>query len=114
MNVIVAGSRDITDDTIVFWAINSSGFNVSKVLSGRCYGVDRCGERWAHRKRIPVDYYSDTPGGRDERHKQMCKEADALVAVWDGKSPGTKAMILEARRQRLKIYVLRIDRDGKT
>jgi hypothetical protein len=35
----------------------------------------------------------------------MAKYADALIAVWDGKSRGTKNMIDEAKKLGLKVYV---------
>ena len=35
--------------------------------------------------------------------------ADALIAIWDGKSRGTKNMIDYATKKGLKVYVERID-----
>lgn len=35
----------------------------------------------------------------------MAKQADALVAVWDGESRGTKHMIDIARKEGLEVYV---------
>jgi hypothetical protein len=35
----------------------------------------------------------------------MAKYADALIAVWDGKSRGTQHMIKEMRRVNKKVYV---------
>ena len=35
----------------------------------------------------------------------MAANADALVAVWDGVSPGTKNMIAQARLQGLRVHV---------
>ena len=39
------------------------------------------------------------------RNEEMADMADALIAIWDGSSPGTKHMIEVARRRGLKIYV---------
>ena len=41
------------------------------------------------------------------RNEQMAKEADALIAFWDGKSKGTKHMIDIARSKGLLIRVIR-------
>ena len=40
-----------------------------------------------------------------DRNEQMGDYADALIAVWDGKSPGTKNMIANAKRLGLLVYV---------
>lgn len=39
------------------------------------------------------------------RNIEMAKFADSLLALWDGKSKGTKHMIDEARRRGLKVWV---------
>jgi hypothetical protein len=40
-----------------------------------------------------------------KRNAEMAKDADALIALWDGYSKGTAHMIDEARRQKLRIHV---------
>jgi len=40
--------------------------------------------------------------------RQMAEYADALIAVWDGKSRGTRNMIDEAARKNLKLFVHKI------
>jgi hypothetical protein len=39
----------------------------------------------------------------------MAEYADALIAIWDGESRGTKNMIEEATKRGLRVYVKRID-----
>ena len=38
----------------------------------------------------------------------MAEYADALVALWDGRSRGTKNMIDEAMKRELKVFVLKV------
>lgn len=103
MKVIVAGSRDITDIEKVANAIELSGFQVTEVVSGTARGVDLLGENWARYKDIPVKRF---PADWDKhgkaagmiRNAQMAEYADALVAVWDGLSRGTKNMIETMRK----------------
>jgi hypothetical protein len=38
----------------------------------------------------------------------MAEYADALIAIWDGESRGTKNMIEEATKRNLSVYVKRI------
>ena len=35
----------------------------------------------------------------------MAQYADALVAVWDGVSPGTKGMILEMKKLKKLVFI---------
>jgi hypothetical protein len=111
MRTIIAGTRDakitmkfITD--LIGW----SGIGVSEVVSG-CSGiVDLYGEKWARFVGIPVKSFPAdwTAYGRKAgpiRNRMMAEYAEALIAVWDGKSRGTKNMIEEARKRGLKVYV---------
>lgn len=112
MRVIVAGSRGFTheDYETVENACLMSGYWFSTVLCGLAEGVDRLGEEFAKRMSIPVEYYpADWKqfGGRAGimRNGAMAKNADALVAVWDKKSPGTEHMIQAARLRGLLVHV---------
>lgn len=110
MRVIVAGSRGVSDYEKVSGAIASSGFDVSEIVSGGARGVDALGERYAfdHGKPLKVFRAEWEKYGRSagiKRNVVMARNADALVAVWDGKSRGTKHMIDEAQRVGLMVYV---------
>lgn len=39
----------------------------------------------------------------------MAERSNALIAFWDGKSPGTKSMIEIAKNKGIKIAIVRID-----
>ncbi len=113
MRTIIAGSRDITDIRIVDAAIKSSGFRITSVVCGMCKGPDLFGKELAERAGVPVDEKPaqwringvlDRSAGY-KRNVEMSKVADALIAIWDGKSPGTKHMIDIANAARLKVYI---------
>ena len=110
MKVIIAGSRAIRDTTPVLEAIYESGFEISEVVCGMAQGVDRIGQLLAVRAMIPVkEFPADwrrlgKSAGR-ARNWEMARYADALIAVWDGKSGGTRHMIEAARKQGLKVFV---------
>lgn len=113
MKTIVAGSRDITDPDTIREAIVNSGIEVTEVVCGCARGVDYLGRDWAKGNSIrvtlfPADWsnYGKSAGYR--RNVDMADYADALVAVWDGKSRGTKHMIDIADAKGLRIYVHRI------
>ncbi len=110
MKVIVAGSRDVTDYATVQQAIARSGFPVTRVISGAARGVDQLGERWAKDHALPLlrmpaewNVYGRSAGYR--RNEDMAGVADALIAIWDGHSPGTRHMIETARRRGLRVFV---------
>jgi len=116
MRVIIAGSRDITDIAHVVQAIDESGWadEITCVISGTARGVDRLGEQWAECcdiaiERFPADWARLGKAAGHLRNAEMAEHADALIALWDGKSPGTKGMIQIATRKGLKVFVYRTD-----
>lgn len=114
MKVIIAGTRTIKDAALLEKAIEESGFAITHVIHGGAKGVDTLAAQWASAKRIPTSVYlADWTGyGKAAgpiRNGDMLKEADALVAVWNGESPGTANMIRQAMNAGLRTYVSRID-----
>ena len=110
MRTIIAGSRSITDYAVVEEAVRASGFEPSVVLWGGAGGVDALGKHWAEVRGLPwepffADWERHGRGAGPIRNQKMANNADALIAVWDGKSHGTKDMIAKAKRRGLKVYV---------
>lgn len=113
MKVIIAGSRTITHYEDVWDAVKDSGFGFTEVVSGGAKGVDQLGEQWAHEHGVPIvrfipewTKYGHAAGPM--RNDKMARYAEALVAVWDGESRGTKNMIELATRYNLKVYVSKL------
>jgi YspA, cpYpsA-related SLOG family len=110
MRTIIAGSRLIINPNVVEEAIKRCGWKPSVVLSGHAMGVDRLGEQWAEDNGVVVELYPAEWGkyGKSAGYKRnvlMADNADALVAVWDGKSRGTGHMIRIARDRGLSVFV---------
>ena len=118
-NVIVAGSRS-------FKGIDASKYLTRKldkvlgtlitdveIVSGHCpTGADALGEDYAKLRGLPLKTFPadwDNPKlGRSAgfvRNNQMASYADALVAFWDGESPGTDHMIKISRIKGLQVRV---------
>jgi hypothetical protein len=110
MKTIIAGGRDIHDYQLVLDAIKESQFPISTVVSGGAKGIDALGEKYAHEMVLPLNVYEADweKNGRAAgpiRNRKMAENAGALIAVWDGKSRGTKNMIETARKLGLLVYV---------
>jgi len=80
------------------------------VLSGSARGADHIGELWAeahnvYTEKYPAkwDLYGKSAGYK--RNTIMASNAEALIALWDGHSPGTKHMIDIAHRHDLLVYI---------
>ena len=87
--------------------------DITIVVSGGAPGVDTLGEQYADEMNIPVHVYEadwDKHGraAGPIRNRKMAENAEALIALWDGKSKGTKNMIETATKKGLMVYVKRI------
>ena len=98
MKVIVAGSRTIQDNASISKAIKSTGLKITEMGSGNARGVDTIAENYASVHHIPFtnfpayyDLYGKPAGAI--RNDKIVAWADALVAVWDGQSSGTRDLI---------------------
>ena len=112
MKIIIAGSRDVTKYSDVFQAVYESSWidKITEVVSGRARGVDKLGEEFAKDREIPVALFPadwNTYGKRAGylRNEDMAHYADALIAVWDGKSKGTRHMIDFMKMLNKPVYI---------
>lgn len=114
LRVIIAGGRDIHDYQLVLDAIDECQFPIATVVSGGAKGVDALGEKYAVEHNVKLNIYEadwETHGraAGPIRNRKMAENADALIAIWDGKSRGTKNMIETAEKKGLLVYVKRTD-----
>lgn len=111
MKVIVAGSRDIEEYEIVKDAISQSGFYITMLVSGMARGVDRLAVQFALKYGIKIEeHYPEwnkygKKAGCLRNIKMLDSGAEALIAVWDGKSKGTAHIIREAKKRNVPIFV---------
>ena len=113
LRVIIAGGRDIHDYNLVKEAIAECQFPIATVVSGGAKGVDAMGEQYAEEMNLklniyPADWETHGRAAGPIRNRKMAENADALIAIWDGKSRGTKNMIETATKLGLLVYVKRI------
>jgi DNA polymerase III epsilon subunit-like protein len=132
--VIIAGSRSIKDYKLVKQLVDeiveANKLEVSHVISGRAYGVDRLGEQWATERGVDIDYM---PADWDDvsvpnavvkynqrgvaynavaghlRNEEMAKKGDILILIHDGESTGSLDMLNRAKKHGLTVFVKEVD-----
>lgn len=103
--VLVTGSRSIADIDISEYLKN-----IDVLLTGGAKGVDSLAITYAEKNGIKhieilpnyAKYNRAAPVIRDEEMVKMC---DRVVAIWDGKSKGTKHTIDFAKKYRKPIDI---------
>jgi len=113
VKTIICGSRTVTGWQHVAAAIEECPWEITAVISGHALGVDRLGEEYATETFLPLevyparwDLYGNSAGRL--RNEWMLGKAEAVLAVWDGESPGTKHMIRIAEREKIPVHVYRV------
>lgn len=107
MKLMVIGSRNIADFDLSPYILD----NVDTIISGGANGVDRLAEQYADLHRLSkyilrprYELYGRAAPLR--RNEQMVDMADAVIAVWDGSSKGTRYTIQYAKKTGKPITVV--------
>ena|GEM_PF-5270675 len=108
MKTIIVAPRSQECYPEVCRVMASLGWTVTEVVCAG--GVDMIAARWAAEQALPVsrfaaDWTAHGPAATSKRDRKMLEYAEALVAVWDGWSPGTKHLIREAGNRGLRVHV---------
>jgi hypothetical protein len=113
MKIIIAGSRTFDDFALLEKTMDAITRKLKKViiLSGTAAGADTLGENWAYSRwhtvmRYHPDWDKDGKVAGVIRNREMVKNADGLVAFWDGSSPGTKDVIAKAKKKGIRVKVV--------
>ena len=98
MKIVVAGNRTYKNHQHIYAVLNSIVQKSDILLQGGAQGVDAVASTWARTYGIACqtveaewDKFGSAAGRL--RNRQMALRADALIAFWDGESPGTGSMI---------------------
>lgn len=115
--VIVAGSRMFSDYMYLRAVMDVLLSRYEKkniqIICGLAKGADACGERYAKERGLSIHYFQAEwkkygKAAGPIRNEEMAQNADALVAFWDGKSPGTRNMIEMAKKYHLQVRIKKI------
>jgi hypothetical protein len=126
MRIIIAGSRNMTDYSLMklTWTeyIQRHGLKAEEltIISGGAAGADKLAERLAKETGIAcrimkADWEAHGKSAGQIRNNAMAKAAGPapdgrLLAYWDGESPGTEGMIRSAKRAGLHVEIVRLQR----
>lgn len=110
MRIMVSGSRWIEDAPAVEFELRNYITPKDIVITGGCRGIDLIAYDFAQRmfaKNVVFKAYWDKHGGAAGpiRNAEMAKDADILIAFWDGVSRGTKSAIDEARKNYVETHI---------
>lgn len=112
--VIIAGGRDFNNYEFLERVCNYKLQNKTniEIVSGGAKGADCYGEMYAAENNLPkkvflADWERYGKSAGPIRNREMAEYADALIAFWDGGSPGTKNMIEVAKELGLGVHVER-------
>ena len=113
--VIIAGGRDFNNYPGLAKAMDQLLANVTDeivIVCGMAQGADRLGEQYGKERGYSIRYFPADWDGKGRgagfiRNEEMAKNADALVAFWDGKSMGTRHMISAAKSHGLRVRVVK-------
>jgi hypothetical protein len=108
MKVVVSGSRTIQQDAEIRRTLSRIfkwlNFMPSQIVSGGAAGPDKSGESYAvmcgiELVKMPANWAKNGKAAGPIRNRQMAEYADLAIVFWDGKSAGTKNMIMEMSKQ---------------
>ena len=94
MKIAVIGSRNFTDQDILYRELNDIKDKIELVISGGASGTDTLAENWAVVNNIPVkiikpDWENYGRSAGIVRNKQIIESCEYCYAFWDEKSKGT-------------------------
>lgn len=100
MKLIVAGGRDFQDYRRLVKILDGihTKHTIQEVVCGKARGADTLGEDWARVVGVtvaefPADWDLHGRAAGHIRNRGMGDYATHLIAMWDGRSRGTKGMI---------------------
>lgn len=111
--VIVAGSRSFDNYDLMKMKLDYYFSNFTPtIICGEARGADTLGKKYAIENKInilsfPADWNKDGKKAGYLRNERMAKEADYLIAFWDGKSKGTQHMIETMRKMGKPVRIVK-------
>ncbi len=111
MKIAVVGSRNLTDIIISKYIPEGT----TEIITGGAKGIDTLAEKYADKNNITKtvikpEYEKYGIHAPLVRNKEIVEKADLIIAIWDGKSKGTKSTIDYAMKlnKKIDLYIVKI------
>ena len=108
MRIAIIGSRNLNVDISTFIPLETT-----EIISGGAKGIDTLVERYADKHNIPKqiikpEYEKYGKAAPLRRNEAIVNEANMIIAIWDGKSNGTKFTINYAKKigKTVEVYIV--------
>lgn len=110
--IAVVGSRDFDDFPRLTRVLDGIKALEFRLVSGGARGADRLAEDYARMRGIdiivlPAEWEKHGLSAGKRRNQLIVNVADAMIAFWDGRSKGTKDVMLRARIKGIPVHVVR-------
>lgn len=117
MRLAVIGTRSFHDKQIVFGYLDKMRQESDccwTIVTGGAQGADKLAAEYARIHKLPLivfrpDWVTHGKKAGPLRNRQIINESDAVVAFWDGVSPGTKSSLLMAKQKGIPVIVVSFD-----
>ena len=114
MNIVVAGSRSLTNHQLVYEVLNQVVQKSDVILQGGARGADALAKAWARTHHIacqefPARWEAFGRFAGPRRNREMALAGDCLIAFWNGVSAGTGDMIKQMQQVKKPIMYIRYD-----
>jgi len=114
MKLAVVGSRDFSDSETMARVLDRIRAKHPQVtiVSGAGRGADTLAANYAKANGLtliefPADWNKHGRAAGPIRNQQVVDASDAVLAFWDGQSPGTKITIDMARRKGIPVRIVK-------
>jgi len=118
MKLGVVGSRNFNDYTLMKKYLDKihTVEPITCIVSGGAQGADKLSEKWAKEYNIGTkifipDWKRFNKAAGYIRNADIVKEADKIIAFWNGKSKGTKHTIDICKKEGKKCKIVYTDKD---
>jgi len=104
----VVGTRTFEDKKHMYSILD--GMRIEFLITGEARGADKLARDYAYDNDIPFEVYvadwnSFGKSAGPMRNNELIKDADEVIAFWDGNSVGTKNTIKLAKKKGIPIYI---------
>ena len=107
MRIAVIGSRTLRLENLSDYLPEGT----TEIVSGGAKGVDADAKQYALENAIALteflpDYRRYGRGAPLKRNLQIIEYADMVLAIWDGKSRGTKFVIDQCQKKKIPVQII--------